>query len=328
MEKNQNRQRYENNQINSNLNQYFIDLGSTFNSTVNRLTRIIGTNNFLSVGEYKERLLRKEIEKFLPSNYSIGTGFVVFPKFEKKDNTPIYSHDISKQLDIIIYDNTQLPTIFQDESFIVITPEQVKAIIEVKGVNSIKQDPINIYKDFYDKWLNYYILKETDIIASKNSDFKIMPPAFFCYIFEEYVDKNGKVFDENQCFNYVFKSLKDFIDSRSLNGQAIFQPQTEVACFPKDTKFGGYYIFNKYYITGLSDNEGNYLLCSLNGSSNEPGTAIDIDLDKTFLNLLINIFTFCGISYNGNIFTRNQKIFNEELVRRQKIIISNSRAKN
>lgn len=52
---NDSRQEYEEKQLNNNINQYFIDLGSTFNSTVNRLSRIIGSKNFLSVGEYKER---------------------------------------------------------------------------------------------------------------------------------------------------------------------------------------------------------------------------------------------------------------------------------
>ncbi|MGI6758467.1 MAG: DUF6602 domain-containing protein [Bacilli bacterium] len=313
---NDSRQEYEEKQLNNNINQYFIDLGSTFNSTVNRLSRIIGSKNFLSVGEYKERLLRKEIEKFLPSNYSIGTGFVVFPKFEIKDETPIYSHDISKQLDIIIYDNTKIPTIFRDESFIVITPEQVVAIIEVKGVNSNKQNPIDVYKDFYDKWLDYCVLKGKDIIAARNSGYKLEPPTFFCYIFDEYVSKNGEVFGEEKGFDYVFDSLKEFVDSRHINGQAIFQPETEVPCFPYATKFGGYYVYNKYYIIGRSDNEGNYLLCSFDGYTS------DASLDKTFLNLLINIFTFCGISFNGNIFARDQKIFHNELVKNNKILIS------
>ena len=68
--------------------------------------------------------MKNVIKKFLPRNLSIGTGFVV-----KKDN--YRELQISKQLDIIIYDNT-IPVLFLEGDFVILTHKNVKGIIEVK----------------------------------------------------------------------------------------------------------------------------------------------------------------------------------------------------
>ena len=89
----------------------------------NRVRNLIGSSHWGEEGRYKEAILRNVIKKFLPSNLSIGTGFVI-----KKNNG---NTQISSQIDIIIYDNT-IPVLFSEGDFVITTYKNVKGIIEVK----------------------------------------------------------------------------------------------------------------------------------------------------------------------------------------------------
>ncbi|MCW3131904.1 MAG: hypothetical protein N2V73_04200 [Candidatus Methanospirare jalkutatii] len=89
----------------------------------NRVRNLIGSSNWAEEGRYKEAILRNVIKRFLPSNLSIGTGFVI-----KKNNGDT---QISDQIDIIIYDNT-VPVLFSEGDFVITTYKNVRGIIEVK----------------------------------------------------------------------------------------------------------------------------------------------------------------------------------------------------
>jgi hypothetical protein len=86
----------------------------------NRVRNLIGNANWGEEGRYKEAVLRNVIGRFLPHNLSIATGFVV------RDRV------VSKQLDIIVYDNNY-PLLFSEGDFIITPPDNVKGIIEVKS---------------------------------------------------------------------------------------------------------------------------------------------------------------------------------------------------
>lgn len=88
----------------------------------NRVRNLIGDSHWGEEGRYKEAILRNVIRRFLPNNLSIGTGFVI------KNNT---EPQISKQTDIIIYDNT-IPVLFSEGDFVITTYKNVKGIVEVK----------------------------------------------------------------------------------------------------------------------------------------------------------------------------------------------------
>lgn len=88
--------------------------------TKDRVENLIGGVHWGEVGRHKEEILKSTIRKFLPSNVSVGTGFV---KTE---------FDISKQIDIIVYDNTK-PLLFSEGDFIITTPSNVLGLIEVKS---------------------------------------------------------------------------------------------------------------------------------------------------------------------------------------------------
>jgi len=93
----------------------------------NRVRHLIDDANWGDEGRYKEAILRNVIKRFLPSNLSIGSGFIV--KVEHDGIHP--EHEVSKQIDIIIYDNT-VPVLFSEGDFLITTPNNVRAIIEVK----------------------------------------------------------------------------------------------------------------------------------------------------------------------------------------------------
>lgn len=76
-------------------------------------------------GRYKEVVLKNIIRKFLPSRFSISTGFVV------KQTAVRGEHVSSRQIDLIIHDINN-PILFREGDFVILTPDSVVAIIEVK----------------------------------------------------------------------------------------------------------------------------------------------------------------------------------------------------
>ena len=88
-----------------------------------RVRDLIGDRHWGEEGRFKEAILKNILKKFLPNNISVGTGFIV-----DSNN----GNDISRQLDIILYDNTY-PVLFSEGDFIITTKKNVKGIIEVKS---------------------------------------------------------------------------------------------------------------------------------------------------------------------------------------------------
>lgn len=91
----------------------------------NRVRNLIGNAHWGEEGRYKEAVLKTVINRFLPNNLSIGTGFIAG---DRGINDPI----ISNQIDLIIYDNS-IPVLFKEGDFIITTEKNVRAIIEVKS---------------------------------------------------------------------------------------------------------------------------------------------------------------------------------------------------
>jgi hypothetical protein len=90
----------------------------------NRVRNFIGGSHWGEDGSYKEAILKNVIKRYLPSNISIGTGFVI-----SELNGEIRQ---TTQIDLILYDNSY-PLLFQEGDFIITTPKSVRAIIEVKS---------------------------------------------------------------------------------------------------------------------------------------------------------------------------------------------------
>jgi hypothetical protein len=77
-------------------------------------------------GRYKEAVLKTVIQRFLPTKFTIATGFVV------KQTETRGEHLASSQIDLLIYDNS-FPILFKENDFVIVTPDAVSAIIEVKA---------------------------------------------------------------------------------------------------------------------------------------------------------------------------------------------------
>lgn len=83
-------------------------------------------NHWGEDGRYKKAVLKNIIRKFLPEKFTVGSGFVV-KQTENRGN-----HMSSRQIDLIIYDDAS-PVLFKEGDFVILTPDSVRGIIEVKA---------------------------------------------------------------------------------------------------------------------------------------------------------------------------------------------------
>jgi hypothetical protein len=97
---------------------YFRSITDEINAVQDRVRNFIASH-WLSDGEWKESVLRTILRRHLPKNIGIGTGFIVS---ENRTST---------QIDILLYDNNK-PLLFQDDAFVIVTPDCVRGIIEIK----------------------------------------------------------------------------------------------------------------------------------------------------------------------------------------------------
>ena len=88
-----------------------------------RVRNLISDAHWGEEGRYKESVLKNVIKRFLPSNLSLASGFIITKEGENIKR--------SRQIDIIVYENTS-PLLFVEGDFIITTPENVLATIEVK----------------------------------------------------------------------------------------------------------------------------------------------------------------------------------------------------
>lgn len=113
--------------IRQNIKEFQKSITQELNITKDRVRNLIGPASWGQDGSFKEAILRKTISQFLPSNLSIGTGFIV----RKEDYFENNTGTISNQLDIIIYEN-KTPVIFREGDFVILTDASVRAVVEVK----------------------------------------------------------------------------------------------------------------------------------------------------------------------------------------------------
>ena len=98
---------------------YFQQINDEFNLTSTRLKRLI--KNRVALGAENEVILREFLKNYIPKHYSVGHGFIL--------NS---SDEIINQCDIIIYDSSFFSPLFKQGDFVVLQPEAVMSVIEVK----------------------------------------------------------------------------------------------------------------------------------------------------------------------------------------------------
>jgi hypothetical protein len=99
---------------------YHASITHELENVKDRIRNLIGSKHWLTDGEHKEAVLRRVLRNHIPETIRIGTGFVYFA-----DNS------CSTQQDILLTDKSK-PTLFKDEELVIVTPEAVKGVIEVK----------------------------------------------------------------------------------------------------------------------------------------------------------------------------------------------------
>jgi hypothetical protein len=137
--------------------EYQISINRELETIKNRVRNLIGNANWGEDGKYKEEKLKSILKNRLPRNLSVGTGFIL-NQISHNDNI------VSKQIDILVYDNSQ-PPVFCEGDFVIVTQNSVKAIIEVKSnVLSNRTNKNGLYKvvDNFNSILRFPRLSKTD----------------------------------------------------------------------------------------------------------------------------------------------------------------------
>jgi hypothetical protein len=125
----------------------------------NRVRDLIGSAHWGSDGNFKEAILRNSINKFLPKNVSIGTGFII-----QSNEDQIEGVRVSHQLDIIVFDNS-LPVLFSEGDFIITTEQNVLGIVEVKTKiinNNGNKSSLKAILEKYNGLSSFPLLSRTD----------------------------------------------------------------------------------------------------------------------------------------------------------------------
>lgn len=94
---------------------------SEFLSIKDRVRFFIDNKHWGEDGRYKEIILINYLRRILPSNVSVGTGFV-------KNK----SGELTSQIDIIVYKSSAL-RLFSEGDFVILMPESILGIIKVKS---------------------------------------------------------------------------------------------------------------------------------------------------------------------------------------------------
>lgn len=144
-------------------------------------------------GRFREIILSNTIKKHLPAKYSIGTGFILKQCETRGD------HEISSQVDLMVYDNSY-PILFREGDFAIVTTDAVRAIIEVKTDFSRKG-----FSEAYNKAceLGQFVLS--------NRDIEILPNPFFNGLF--YFNHSRSSARDNHVMNTIRGKHNDIPDN-------------------------------------------------------------------------------------------------------------------
>lgn len=98
---------------------YHRSMAEELNAVKDRVRNLIQDAHWQTDGEWKEAALRSVLRKHAPSSIIVGRGFVVAEQ------------GVSSQIDVLLVDGNK-PVLFRDGDLVFVTPDAVRAIIEVK----------------------------------------------------------------------------------------------------------------------------------------------------------------------------------------------------
>jgi hypothetical protein len=131
--------------------EYHQSIARELEAAKNRVRQLIGRRHWQTDGEHKEAIIRRVLRNHLPESVRIGKGFVCF-----EDHA-------SSQIDILITAIGK-PTLFKDGELVLVTPDAVQAIIEVKTALPSKSELIEALEKLADN-LEYIRRTETECLG-------------------------------------------------------------------------------------------------------------------------------------------------------------------
>jgi len=195
-------------------------IGDELNVIRDRVRHLIGDAHWGEEGRYKEAILRNSISKFLPNQYSLGTGFVLIKDVEQAI--------VTSQIDIIVYDNSY-PTLFKEGDFVIVLPQSVRGIIEVKTkINTVTNFAKAVKKINVNSKLIYKKQKESEDVNKTETPLRKFDKRLFIGLFsydfngkkEEYLTKLENIFSKE---NNIELNLEDkcryFVNHISLSDE-------------------------------------------------------------------------------------------------------------
>ncbi len=211
--------------------QYQQSISAEFDAIKDRVRFFIEDNHWGEDGHYKEVILINYLRKILPESVGVGTGFV-------KNNDGL----LTNQIDIIIY-NRNYPKLFSEGDFVILMPESVLGIVEVKSKAN--------HNSFTKRQK-----KNNSIIENSTLD--------KCH-------RNGEIIGRNDIFNGIFSYDTDYKFSSNF--------KTSNLCKQLNLKFGriNHICFNQNYfmrywdsgnpVDRLNDNRRSYSFYNLASSN-------------------------------------------------------------
>lgn len=163
---------------------YYISVGKEIQSQFDRVSSLVDDAR-LSSGEWKEQLIRNYLIKYLPKRFAVGRGYIKNP----------YNKTCSKQVDIIIYDQLTHAPYFQDRDLVILPPEAVVAVIEMKSGTTKREtrkfgdQEVEVLVDMYNALKNIEVAKQT--VNKRVSPNLLLPFSFIIFtesIWEDYND--------------------------------------------------------------------------------------------------------------------------------------------
>ncbi len=148
---------------------------------LNQLRRF--TNHGPSIGRYVEVLLLDLMKKYFPESLSFSSGFI-------QAMDPNLQQSISSQLDIICYDKLNYPLAFNSNEIVVVTPNSVRGIIEVKSTLTKPAIMQVIRQSNQDVMRETPIMCKTSLISTKS---KLSSEKSFELIKSYYQNKENKL---------------------------------------------------------------------------------------------------------------------------------------
>ena len=283
-------------------------LSESFYRKIHLLEKIVGDRHWLTTGVFKEKILLNFLNETLPKKYKAQSGFVVFPcnkKFIQNKTPKNYdelnssSYELSKQIDIIIYDQHNFSPIYSDNDIIICSPESVIGIVEVKGLLSSNHlnDAIKSLNDFTRKWMRYKKFREKRHVGSS-----LPKTSLYIYAWETKKRNNkpsltGKSVRKILADNLKKMSTISNYENIPIISHAFIYNDYEVSFLfnIEDGKSSaGYYLFRGQYV--VFDDQGNPKLGE----------------DRTIYSLLRDIL-WCGSSLNNRFLIDSDEAAHEGL---------------